>query len=462
MASYDVIIIGSGPGGYVAAIRCAQLGLKTACVEGRETLGGTCLNVGCIPSKALLHATHMLHEAEENFAKMGLKGKSPSVDWAQMRAYKDDVIGQNTKGIEFLFKKNKVDWLKGWGSIPEPGKVKVGDEVHEATNIIIATGSVASSLPGVDVDEKVVITSTGALELGKIPKKMVVIGAGVIGLEMGSVYARLGTEVTVVEFLDAITPGMDADVQKTLQRMLKKQGLKFIMGAAVQNTEVTKAKAKVHYKLRKDDSEHMLDADVVLVATGRKPYTDGLGLKELGIEPSKRGQIPVDKQWQTSVKGIYAIGDAIDGPMLAHKAEDEGMACAAVLAGKHGHVDYGIIPGVIYTHPEVASVGKTEAELKEEERAYKVGKFSFMGNARAKAVFAGEGFVKLLADKETDRILGCHIIGPGAGDLIHEVCVAMEFGASAEDLALTCHAHPTYSEAVREAALACGDGAIHA
>ncbi|MDX1785274.1 MAG: dihydrolipoyl dehydrogenase [Roseovarius sp.] len=462
MASYDVIIIGAGPGGYVAAIRCAQLGLKTACVEGRETLGGTCLNVGCIPSKALLHATHMLHEAEHNFATMGLKGKSPSVDWKQMLSYKDDVVGQNTKGIEFLFKKNKIDWLKGWGSIPEAGKVKVGNEVHEAKNIIIATGSEPSSLPGVEVDEKVVITSTGALELGKVPKKMVVIGAGVIGLEMGSVYARLGTEVTVVEFLDAITPGMDPEVQRTFQRMLKKQGLKFIMGAAVQKTEATKTKAKVHYKLRKDDSEHVLDADVVLVATGRKPYTDGLGLKELGIEPSKRGQIPVDEHWQTSVKGIYAIGDAIEGPMLAHKAEDEGMACAEVLAGKHGHVNYGVIPGVIYTHPEVASVGKTEAELKEEGRAYKVGKFSFMGNARAKAVFAGDGFVKLLADKETDRILGCHIIGPGAGDLIHEVCVAMEFGASAEDLAMTCHAHPTYSEAVREAALACGDGPIHA
>ncbi|WP_272004016.1 dihydrolipoyl dehydrogenase [Roseovarius sp. ZX-A-9] len=462
MASYDVIIIGAGPGGYVAAIRCAQLGLKTACVEGRETLGGTCLNVGCIPSKALLHATHMLHEAEHNFATMGLKGKSPSVDWKQMLSYKDDVVGQNTKGIEFLFKKNKIDWLKGWGSIPEAGKVKVGDEVHEAKNIIIATGSEPSSLPGVEVDEKVVITSTGALELGKVPKKMVVIGAGVIGLEMGSVYARLGTEVTVVEFLDAITPGMDPEVQRTFQRMLKKQGLKFIMGAAVQKTEATKTKAKVHYKLRKDDSEHVLDADVVLVATGRKPYTDGLGLKELGIEPSKRGQIPVDEHWQTSVKGIYAIGDAIEGPMLAHKAEDEGMACAEVLAGKHGHVNYGVIPGVIYTHPEVASVGKTEAELKDEGRAYKVGKFSFMGNARAKAVFAGDGFVKLLADKETDRILGCHIIGPGAGDLIHEVCVAMEFGASAEDLAMTCHAHPTYSEAVREAALACGDGPIHA
>ena len=462
MANYDVIVIGSGPGGYVAAIRCAQLGLKTACVESRDTLGGTCLNVGCIPSKALLHASHQLHEAEHNFAKMGLKGKSPSVDWKQMLSYKDDVIGQNTKGIEFLFKKNKIDWLKGWGSIPEKGKVKVGDEVHEAKNIIIATGSDSSSLPGVEVDEKTVVTSSGALELSKIPKKMVVIGAGVIGLELGSVYARLGTEVTVVEFLDHITPGMDGEVQKQFQKLLKKQGLEFIMGAAVQSVETMKTKAKVHYKLRKDDSEHTLDADTVLVATGRKPFTDGLGLDALGVKMSERGQIETDNQWRTNVEGIYAIGDAIAGPMLAHKAEDEGMAAAEVIAGKHGHVNYGVIPGVIYTHPEVASVGQTEEELKDAGRAYKIGKFSFMGNGRAKANFAADGFVKILADKDTDRILGAHIIGPMAGDLIHEICVAMEFGASAEDLALTCHAHPTYSEAVREAALACGDGAIHA
>jgi dihydrolipoamide dehydrogenase len=461
MSSYDVIIIGSGPGGYVAAIRCAQLGLKTACVEGRDTLGGTCLNVGCIPSKALLHASHMLHEAEHNFAEMGLKGKSPSVDWPQMQKYKASTIETNTKGIEFLFKKNKIDWLKGWGSIPEAGKVKVGEDIHDAKHIIIASGSEPASLPGVEVDEKVVVTSTGALELGKVPKKLVVIGAGVIGLELGSVYARLGSEVTVVEFLDAITPGMDAEVQKNFQRILKKQGLTFVMGAAVQKTENNKTKAKVHYKLRKDDSEHIIDADVVLVATGRKPLTTGLGLDALGMEMTKRGQIAVNAHWETSIKGIYAIGDVIEGPMLAHKAEDEGMAAAEVIAGKHGHVNYGVIPGVIYTHPEVANVGETEATLKEAGRAYKVGKFSFMGNARAKANFAGDGFVKILVDKETDRILGAHIIGPSAGDLIHEVCVAMEFGASAQDLAMTCHAHPTYSEAVREAALACGDGAIH-
>jgi dihydrolipoyl dehydrogenase len=461
MSSYDVIVIGAGPGGYVAAIRCAQLGLKTAVVEGRETLGGTCLNVGCIPSKALLHASHMLHEAEHNFAEMGLKGKSPSVDWKQMLTYKQSTIDTNTKGIEFLFKKNKIDWLKGWGSVPEAGKVKVGEEVHEAKSIIIASGSEPSALPGVEVDEKVVVTSTGALTLNKVPKKLVVIGAGVIGLELGSVYARLGAEVTVVEFLDAITPGMDPEVQKTFQRTLKKQGMKFVMGAAVQKTEATKTKAKVHYKLRKDDSEHVLDADTVLVATGRKPYVEGLGLEALNVEMTKRGQIAVNGTWQTSVPGVYAIGDVIEGPMLAHKAEDEGMAVAEVIAGKHGHVNYGVIPGVIYTAPEVGSVGETEATLKEAGRAYKVGKFSFMGNARAKANFAGEGFVKILADKETDRILGAHIIGPAAGELIHEICVAMEFGASAQDLALTCHAHPTYSEAVREAALACGDGPIH-
>ncbi|MEM8803089.1 MAG: dihydrolipoyl dehydrogenase [Pseudomonadota bacterium] len=461
MASYDVIVIGSGPGGYVCAIRCAQLGLKTACVEGRETLGGTCLNVGCIPSKALLHATEMLHESETNFSKMGLEVAKPKVNWEQMLTYKGETIEANTKGIEFLFKKNKIDWLKGWGSIPEAGKVKVGDEVHEAKHIVIASGSEASSLPGVEVDEKIVVTSTGALELSKIPKRMVVIGAGVIGLELGSVYGRLGTEVTVVEFLDVITPGMDGEVQKSFQRLLKRQGLDFIMGAAVQSVSTTKTKAKVNYKLRKDESDHTLEADVVLVATGRKPYTDGLGLEALGIALTDRGQVQTDAHWKTSVDGIYAIGDAIAGPMLAHKAEDEGMAVAESIAGQAGHVNYDVIPGVIYTHPEVANVGHTEEQLKEAGRAYKVGKFSFMGNGRAKANHAADGFVKILADKETDRILGAHIIGPMAGDLIHEICVAMEFGAAAEDLARTCHAHPTYSEAVREAALACGDGPIH-
>ncbi len=461
MASYDVIIIGSGPGGYVGAIRCAQLGLKTAVVEGRETLGGTCLNVGCIPSKALLHASHMLHETHENFGRMGLMGDVPKVDWGRMLAYKDDVIGQNTKGIEFLFKKNKVDWIKGWASIPEPGKVKVGETVHEAKSIVIATGSEASALPGAEIDEKVVVTSTGALSLPKVPKTMVVIGAGVIGLEMGSVYARLGTAVTVVEYLDHITPGMDGEVQKAFQRLLTRQGLKFVLGAAVEKVTAGKAKAKVGYKLRKDDSAHEVEAECVLVATGRRPFHDGLGLDTLGIELTKRGQIATDGHFATSIKGIYAIGDVIKGPMLAHKAEDEGIAVAEILAGQKGHVNYGVIPSVIYTHPEVAAVGATEEQLKADGRAYKVGKFSFMGNGRAKSVFAGDGFVKILADKETDRILGAHVIGPMAGDLIHEVCVAMEFGAAAEDLARTCHAHPTFSEAMREAAFACGDGPIH-
>ena len=463
MAQYDVIIIGSGPGGYVCAIRCAQLGLKTAVVEGRDTLGGTCLNIGCIPSKAMLHASHMLHEAEHNFGKMGLKGKSPSVDWKGMLDYKQSTVDQNTKGIEFLFKKNKIDWLKGWGSIPEAGKVKVGDDTHDAKHIIIASGSESANVPGaeVEIDEKVIVTSTGALELSSIPKTMVVVGGGVIGLELGSVYARLGAEVTVVEYLDAITPGQDAEVAKAFQRLLQKQGLKFITGAGVSKVEVKGGKAHVSYALRKDDSAHELKADVVLVATGRKPYVEGLGLDALNMKMTKRGQIAVDDGYATSVKGIYAIGDVIEGPMLAHKAEDEGMAIAEILAGQAGHVNYDVIPGVIYTHPEVASVGMTEEQLKEEGRAYKVGKFSFMGNARAKANFSGDGFVKMLADAKTDRILGCHVIGPMAGDLIHEVCVAMEFGAAAEDLARTCHAHPTYSEAMREAALACGDGAIH-
>ena len=462
MAEFDVIVIGAGPGGYVCAIRCAQLGLKTAVVEGRETLGGTCLNVGCIPSKALLHASHMLHEAGHNFEKMGLIGEAPKVDWAKMLSYKDEVIGQNTKGIEFLFKKNKITWLKGWGSIPAAGQVKVGDEVHAAKAIVIATGSEPSSLPGVEIDEKTVVSSTGALALPKVPKSMVVIGAGVIGLEMGSVYARLGAEVTVVEYLDAITPGMDGEVQKTFQRLLSRQGLKFVMGAAVQGVTKAKGTNRVAYKLRKDDSEATVEAEVVLVATGRRPYTAGLGLEALGVAMEPRGQVRVDDHWRTNIPGLYAIGDATPGPMLAHKAEDEGMAVAEVIAGRHGHVNYAAIPGVIYTTPEVASVGKTEEQLKEEGRAYRVGKFPFMGNARAKAVFQGEGFVKLLADKDSDRVLGAHIIGPSAGELIHEICVGMEFGASAEDIALTCHAHPTFSEAVREAALACGDGAIHA
>ncbi len=460
MTNYDVIVIGSGPGGYVCAIRCAQLGLKTAIVEGRDTLGGTCLNVGCIPSKALLHASHSYHEATHNFEKMGLIINSPKIDFKKMQDYKNDVIAQNTKGIEFLLKKNKIDWLKGWAKLNAQKQVIIDEDVYDAKSIVIATGSEASSIPNVEIDESRIVTSTGALSLSKIPKSMVVIGAGVIGLEMGSIYSRLGTEVTVIEYLDHITPGMDLEISKNFQKTLKKQGLKFIMGAAVQSAISTKSKATVVYK--KSDVETKIETDIVLVSTGRKPFIDGLNFKEIGGELTHTGQIKTDNKWKTSIDGIYAIGDAITGPMLAHKAEDEGMAVAEVLSGKHGHVNYNVIPGVIYTTPEVANVGKTEEELKEAGIAYKVGKFSFMGNGRAKAVFQGEGFVKLLADEATDRILGCHLIGPAAGDLIHEICVAMEFGASAQDIAMTCHAHPTFSEAMREAALACGDGAIHA
>ncbi|NNU78935.1 dihydrolipoyl dehydrogenase [Halovulum dunhuangense] len=462
MASYDVIVIGGGPGGYVCAIRCAQLGLKTACIEGRGSLGGTCLNVGCIPSKAMLHASELYHEAHTHFEEMGIKGAKPTVDLPQMLTYKQSTVDNNTKGIEFLFKKNKVDWLKGWGKLAGKGRVEVDGEVHEARHIVIATGSEAATLPGVEVDEKRIVTSTGALELKSVPKRLAVIGAGVIGLELGSVYARLGSEVTVIEYLDVITPGMDGEVQKTFQRMLKKQGLNFVMGAAVQGVKTAKDSLTVTYKARKTDTESTLEADVVLVATGRRPFTKGLGLEEVGVEMTERGQIRTDGHLATSVQGIWALGDVVAGPMLAHKAEDEGMAVAERIAGQAGHVNYEVIPSVIYTAPEVAAVGKTEEQLKEEGRAYKVGKFPFMGNARAKSHFQADGFVKILADKDTDRVLGAHIIGPMAGDLIHEICVGMEFGAAAEDIARTCHAHPTFSEAVREAALACGDGAIHA
>ena len=385
----------------------------------------------------------------------------PKIDWGQMQKYKSEVVESNTKGIEFLFKKNKIDWLKGWASIPRSGEVAVNDEIHSTKNIIIASGSEPSSLPGIEIDEKIVVTSTGALALKKIPKKMIVIGAGVIGLELGSVYARLGTDVEVIEYLDAITPGMDIEIQKSFQRILKKQGIKFTMGAAVQSVSIKSKVATVSYTKRKNSNEHQVKADVILLATGRKPFLKGLGINALGIKINAAGQIQTDSSYATNLPGVYAIGDAIAGPMLAHKAEDEGIAIAEILAGQAGHVNYKVIPGVIYTNPEVATVGKTEEQLKNNGHDYKVGKFSFMGNGRAKANFASEGFVKILADAVSDRILGAHIIGPFAGDLIHEICVAMEFGAAAEDLARTCHAHPTYSEAVKEAALACGNGAIH-
>ena len=394
---------------------------------------------------------------------MGLiGGEAIKVDVPKLQAYKQSTVDSNTKGVEFLFKKNKVDWLKGWGRITAPGEVTVGDTAHKAKNIVIASGSEVTPLRGVTIDEKTIVSSTGALDLPEIPRRLAVIGAGVIGLELGSVYARLGAQVTVLEFLDQVTPGMDLEVCKALQKQLTKQGLKFILGAAVQSAEPGADGVHVTWKLRKDDSEASLDADVVLVATGRRPYVEGLGLDTVGVALTERGQVKVDARWQTSVPGIYAFGDVIPGPMLAHKGEDEGMAVAETIAGQHGHVNYGVIPSVIYTSPEVAAVGETEESLKAQGRAYKVGKFPFMGNARAKSYFMGDGFVKILADAETDRVLGAHIIGPQAGELIAEVCVAMEFGAAAEDIARTCHAHPTCSEAVREAALACGDGAIHA
>ena len=462
MADYDVIVVGAGPGGYVCAIRAAQLGLKVACVEGRDKLGGTCLNVGCIPSKALLHASHMYHETQGNFAKMGITAGSVSVDWGQMLSYKQDAITANTKGIEFLFKKNKVDWLKGWGRLAGSGEVEVDGKSYQAGSIVIATGSDSTSIPGVTIDEKTVVSSTGALELKEVPERLTVIGAGVIGLEIGSVYARLGSKVTVLEFLDHVTPGMDGEVSKTLARLLKRQGLSIELGAQVTSVEVSENCAKVSYKSRKKGTEHSHDADIVLVATGRQPYTDGLGIEEAGIEVNKSGQIVTRGGLKTSVDGIFAIGDVTTGAMLAHKAEDEGVSVAETVAGQAGHVNYDVIPSVIYTHPEVAAVGKTEEQLKEEGVSYKVGKFPFMGNGRAKAALSADGFVKMLADADSDRVLGCHIVGPTAGELIHEICVAMEFGAAAEDVARTCHAHPTLSEAVREAALACGDGAIHA
>ncbi|MYJ87038.1 MAG: dihydrolipoyl dehydrogenase [Rhodobacteraceae bacterium] len=462
MAVYDLIVIGGGPGGYVCAIRAGQLGLSVACVESRETLGGTCLNVGCIPSKALLHASHQYHEAIHNFPKVGIVTDSASIDWDMMLSYKQSTIDANTGGIEFLFKKNKVDWIKGKGEIVEPGKVRVGDQTFETRNIVIATGSEPSSLKGVEVDEKTVVTSTGALELSSIPVELVIIGAGIIGLELGSVYARLGSKVTVLEYLDGITPGMDAEVSKTLQRILKRQGMDFKLGVEVTSV-AKKGKANtVEFKIRKTGKVETIKADIVLLSTGRRPYTDGLGLEKLGIGLTKQGQIEVDSIFQTNIKGIYAIGDVTPGPMLAHKAEDEGVAVAEEIAGKKGYVNHDVIPSVIYTQPEVAAVGKTEEQLKEEGVDYKIGKFPFQGNARAKSIFQANGFVKMLADRETDKILGCHIIGPSASDLIQEVCLGLEFGVSAEDIALTCHGHPTYSEAVKEAALACGDGAIHA
>ncbi|MCB1377703.1 MAG: dihydrolipoyl dehydrogenase [Alphaproteobacteria bacterium] len=459
--AFDVTIIGTGPGGYVCAIRCAQLGLKVAVVEKRASHGGTCLNVGCIPSKALLHASESFHAATHSFAKMGIEAKA-SFDFQKMMAFKQEAIDGNTKGIDFLFKKNKVTVFRGTGSIVSPGKVVVGAEIIESKHIVIATGSEVAGLKGIDIDEKRIVSSTGALALDHVPGHLVVVGAGVIGLELGSVYARLGAKVTVLEYLDRILPGMDGDVAKNFQRMLQRQGFSFRLSAKVVSATADKNKVTLSVEPAAGGTAESLEADVVLVAVGRVPFTEGLGLDELGVARDPRGRIEVDDHFTTQVPGIYAIGDVIRGPMLAHKAEDEGIALAELLAGQAGHVNYGVIPGVVYTNPEVAAVGRTEEELKAAGIEYKVGKFLFLANGRAKANQTTDGFVKILADAKTDRVLGCHIVGPMAGELIHEVAVLMEFGGSAEDLARTCHAHPTLAEAVKEAALAVAGRAIHA
>lgn len=466
--SYDLIVIGTGPGGYVCAIRAAQLGLKVAVVEKRGVHGGTCLNVGCIPSKALLHASELFAEAGHSFAKLGIDVGTPRLDLAAMMGHKDATVKSNVQGIDYLFKKNKIDAYLGTGRIAAPGRVEVamndgsGVKALEAKAIVIATGSDVASLPGIVIDEKTVVSSTGAIALPAVPGKLVVIGAGVIGLELGSVWSRLGASVTVVEYLDRILPGMDGEVAKQFQRMLEKQGFAFELGRKVTAvTPVEGGATTVTFEPAAGGAAATLEADVVLVAVGRKPYTDGLGLDELGVARDARGRVVTDAHYRSSVAGIYAIGDVIAGPMLAHKAEDEGVALAEILAGQAGHVNYDVIPGVVYTMPEVASVGRTEEDLKAAGIEYRVGKFPFTANGRAKANLSTDGFVKLLADAATDRVLGAHIVGAGAGEMIHEVAVLMEFGGSSEDLARTCHAHPTLSEAVKEAALAVDKRPIH-
>ncbi len=465
MAQYDLIIIGAGPGGYVCAIRAAQLGMKVVVVEKMKTLGGTCLNIGCIPSKALLYASEMFEEAGHGLGALGVVVAPPKLDLGSMMKHKDDTVAANVNGVAFLFKRNKIDWVKGEGRIAAPGKVVVKGEdgnakILEARAIVIATGSDVARLPGVEIDEKTVVSSTGALSLSKVPKKLIVVGAGVIGLELGSVWRRLGAEVTVVEFLDRILPGMDSEVAKQFQRMLEKQGFAIHLAHKVAKVEKAGAGLKATIEPAAGGDAKTIDADVVLVAIGRRPYTENLGLEALGVAMD-RGMVVVDRHFATNVPGVYAIGDVIRGPMLAHKAEDEGVALAEILAGQAGHVKYDAIPGVVYTNPEIAAVGKTEDDLKAEGVAYRVGRFPFTANGRARAMRHTEGFVKILADAATDRVLGAHIVGFGAGEMIHEAVVLMEFGGSAEDLARTCHAHPTMSEAVKEAALAVDKRAIH-
>lgn len=465
---FDLTIIGSGPGGYVCAIRAAQLGMKVAVVEKRKTHGGTCLNVGCIPSKALLHASELFDEANHGMAKLGIKVK-PELDLPAMMKHKTDTINGNVSGIEFLFKKNKITAFHGLGKITKAGEVTVTADDGETTivkskNICIATGSDVAQIPGIEIDEKTIVSSTGALELGKVPDHMVVVGAGVIGLELGSVWRRLGAKVTVVEFLDRILPGMDKEVATQFQKILKKQGIEFKLGSKVTGVEKAKSakgKTKVTIEPRDGGDAEVIETNSVLVAIGRVPFTEGLGLEDLGVAKDNRGRITVDEKFQTNVPGIFAIGDVIEGAMLAHKAEEEGVALAENLAGQAGHVNYNLIPGVVYTYPEVASVGKTEDQLKEEGHDYVSGKFPFTANGRAKANNQTDGFVKVLADKKTDRVLGVHIVGPMAGEMIGEATVLMEFGGSAEDLARTCHAHPTLTEAIKEAALATDKRTIH-
>ena len=463
--AFDLIVIGTGPGGYVGAIRAAQLGAKVAVVEKRAAHGGTCLNVGCIPSKALLHASEMFEEAGHGFAAMGI-GTAPKLDLKKMLAFKDEGVLGNTKGVEFLLKKNKITAFHGTGKITAPGTVEValadgGSQSLTAKNIMIATGSAVAPLPGVEIDEKQIVSSTGALELAKVPGKLLVVGAGVIGLELGSVWRRLGAEVTVVEFLDRICPGLDDDLAKQFQRTLKRQGMAFKLGHKVTSVDKKAKTLKVTIEPAKGGEAQVLDADVVLVAIGRVPYTDGLGLEDIGVERDKRGFVVTDEHYKTNVDGIYAIGDVRPGPMLAHKAEEEGVALAEFLAGQKPHVNYDVIPGVIYTSPEVATVGKTEEELKDAGIDYRVGKFPFTANGRAKVTLRTQGFVKILADAKTDRVLGVHMIGPNVSEMIAEAALAMEFGAAAEDIARTCHAHPTLTEAVKEAALAVDGRAIH-